>query len=262
MKDPHCNEPNVKSIFRFLFFSSYGWLYLQFASMSSQFSSVSSTQKNRSKVERCAFLWNGFFSSPVFFVRFLVFEKRRFWCKVIYIKIDHNSKTKSRTKKQLTNQKISFRALRIYPVFFFLVVETRTWFENANQWYPRTNCLDEFNLKASGPRGRTLGGGAWMKPPTKTGGLGRRSCPNKKKFLNFCTISTISQKTKNSNIAFSFVSAHAHLSRKFGHFWKIFFLVNDTLGNWGVSPKILNKMNHDSKYKNRNIVFSFGSARW
>ena len=40
----------------------------------------------------------------------------------------------------------------------------------------------------------------------------------------------------------------------------IFFLVDDTLGNSGVSPKIVNAINHNLKNKNRKMDFSFVSA--
>ena len=57
---------------------SYGWLYKQCSSVLPQFPSVTPTKKIVQKLpnlqERCAILWNGFFSSQVFFVLHSVFE--------------------------------------------------------------------------------------------------------------------------------------------------------------------------------------------
>ena len=44
MIDAHTAEPNGKSIFRFFYFSSYDWLYLEFYSDTSDSSSVSPTK--------------------------------------------------------------------------------------------------------------------------------------------------------------------------------------------------------------------------
>ena len=115
------------------YFSSYGWLYLQFTSVSPQFSSVSPTKKKmRSKVAKFTgkiriALKRIFFHHFFVFVRLLVFKiwsilysYCRFWC------------TRSNTSKST----IRFKALRIFPVnlatveqkYIFLFGDIRTWF--------------------------------------------------------------------------------------------------------------------------------------
>ena len=68
-----------------------------------------------------------------------------------------------------------------YPLRFFSVWDLkilRTWFRNANQWYPITNCLGGFNLKASGTgRGSSRGG---RSPPQKGA-----EPPNEKQTIHF-----------------------------------------------------------------------------
>ena len=78
---------------------SYDWLYLQFT-VTQQ---VCHRQKKCSKVaklqEKCALLWQLFFSSWVYFVRLLVVEIWSILYMVISDKNDNISKTKSRTRK-------------------------------------------------------------------------------------------------------------------------------------------------------------------
>ena len=131
-----------------------------------------------------------------------------------------------------------------------------TWFKNANQWCLRTSWLGRFNPKVSGPWWRVWGSQFF----TKTEGLWGRSHLPKRKSLNFSAKSAISQKLKIRKLIHHSFQHIAYLSRKFGHFWRIFFLVGDTLGNEAESLKIVNAIYHNSKNNNRKIDISFVAA--
>ena len=62
MKDAHSAESNEKSILRYIYFYSCGWLYLKYTGDTPRFSSVSQTKKIVQKwsnlQERFAMSWN------------------------------------------------------------------------------------------------------------------------------------------------------------------------------------------------------------
>ena len=76
----------------------------------------------------------------------------------------------------------------------------RTWFRNANQWYPITSWLGGFNPKASG---------AWGRGPQKKQGLGKQS-PNMNKFLHSFFLNNFDKRTKNDSF-WAEVGGRGHL---------------------------------------------------
>ena len=138
--------------------------------------------------------------------------------KFTILKINHNSKTKSRTKK-MQELKYPFQSIAHlsckfgqFWTNFFLDGDTRIWFRNANQWYPRTSWLEGFDPKAFGVSGRSPSWGEWGAKPS-----------DRHFFLNFSTRWPISRKLKIGKSIFHLLQEIEHLSCEFCYLWKILY---------------------------------------